>query len=183
MNPIASPADTPLERRNRLVEQVFRLYCNFVRVIIDRRLSPGLRRRVGVTEIAQVVWQKATPRIAEVWASGRTAMSKWIATVAVNAVNDEYRRAANSVTYGAGEIATDPAEATPPRQESWLAVEMAAALERLDPQHRRVLEARHVERLTLQQVADREGVGITKASDLIETAERRLRELMGEAGR
>src|SRR5215213_426081 len=119
------------------------LYGFAVRALGDRGQAEEL-----VQEVFTRVWRKA-----DSYDPDRASFRTWLYGIARNAIIDQKRRAAVRPVLSAH--ATDPDERgslDAELEQALLRWQLAAALERLTPEHRQVIRLAHFQGLTLREI-------------------------------
>jgi RNA polymerase sigma-70 factor (ECF subfamily) len=149
------------------------LYGFAVSALGDRGQAEDL-----VQEVFTRVWRKA-----ETYDAGRASFRTWLYGIARNAIIDQKRRAAVRPALPAHEVDTDEQGGVDASLEhALLRWQVAAALERLTPEHRQVIRLAHFQGLTLREIAERTGLPLGTVKSRTSYALRGLRLALEEMG-
>jgi RNA polymerase sigma-70 factor, ECF subfamily len=148
------------------------LYGFAVNCLGDRGLAEEL-----VQDVFTRVW-----RHADKFDPSRATFRTWLYGIARNAVIDFNRRRSVRPSLAAHEQDEDPQALTDSIEQAVLAWQVAAALERLTPEHREVIRLAHFQGLTLREVAERTGLPLGTVKSRASYALRGLRLALEEMG-
>jgi RNA polymerase sigma-70 factor, ECF subfamily len=140
----------------------------------------ALGERGAAEDIVQEVFTRAW-RHADSFDSTRGSARTWLYQIARHAIIDARRRAAVRPRLALREPAEDDA-AAPSIEQAMLGWQVAAALERLTPEHRLVIRLAHFQGLTLREIAERTGVPVGTVKSRTWYALRSLRLVLEEMG-
>lgn len=140
------------------------------------RLVGYCQRRVGDRHVAEELAQEAFVRALRAMPrfAGERRFYPWMTVIAQRLCIDHHRRA--SRVEPSAEV--DAGTVEPDHDELWAAVDrrhLGAAVERLAPRHREILELREQRGWTYQQIADHLEVPITTVEALLHRARKALR--------
>jgi RNA polymerase sigma-70 factor (ECF subfamily) len=149
------------------------LYGFAVSALRDRGLAEEL-----VQEVFTRVWRNAAS-----FDSGRASFRTWLYGIARNAIIDQTRRAAVRPALAAHEVDADAQGRVDGELEhALLRWQVAAALERLTPEHRQVIRLAHFQGLTLREIAEHTGIPLGTVKSRTSYALRGLRLAFEEMG-
>jgi RNA polymerase sigma-70 factor (ECF subfamily) len=148
------------------------LYGFAVNHLGDRGLAEEL-----VQEVFTRVWRNA-----DKFDPDRATFRTWLYGIARNAVIDFNRRRSVRPQLAMHDTETDPEALTDSIEQSVLRWQVAAALERLTPEHREVIRLAHFQGLTLREVAERTGLPLGTVKSRASYALRGLRLALEEMG-
>ena len=148
------------------------LYGFAVNCLGDRGLAEEL-----VQDVFTRVWRHADQFDPE-----RASFRTWLYGIARNAVIDFNRRRSVRPSLPAHEADADPQALTDSIEQAVLRWQVAAALERLTPEHREVVRLAHFQGLTLREVAERTGLPLGTVKSRASYALRGLRLALEEMG-
>ncbi len=148
------------------------LYGFAVNCLGDRGLAEEL-----VQEVFTRVW-----RHADQFDPNKATFRTWLYGIARNAVIDFNRRRSVRPSLAAHEAATEPEAISDSIEQAVLRWQVAAALERLTPEHREVIRLAHFQGLTLREVAERTGLPLGTVKSRASYALRGLRLALEEMG-
>lgn len=140
----------------------------------------ALGERGAAEDIVQEVFTRAW-RHAATFDPTRGSARTWLYQIARHAIIDARRRAAVRPRLALREPAEDDA-AAPSIEQAMLGWQVAAALERLSPEHRQVIRLAHFQGLTLREIAERTGVPVGTVKSRTWYALRSLRLVLEEMG-
>jgi RNA polymerase sigma-70 factor (ECF subfamily) len=131
-----------------------------------------------VQEVFTRVWRKADSFDPE-----RASFRTWLYGIARNAIIDQKRRASVRPALPAYEVDTDEqGDVDASLENALLRWQVAAALERLTPEHRQVIRLAHFQGLTLREIAERTGLPLGTIKSRTSYALRGLRLALEEMG-
>jgi len=140
----------------------------------------GLGERGAAEEVVQEVFTRAW-RHAERYDPGRASVRTWLYQIARHAIIDMRRRA--SVRPGlAPADAPEEAAAGPSIEQAMLGWQVAAALERLTPEHRQMIRMAQFRGLTMREIAEHTGLPLGTVKSRTWYALRSLRLVLEEMG-
>jgi RNA polymerase sigma-70 factor, ECF subfamily len=148
------------------------LYGFAVSALSDRGQAEEL-----VQEVFTRVWRNA-----DKFDPDRATFRTWLYGIARNAVIDFNRRRSVRPALAPHEPDTEPQALTDSIEQSVLRWQVAAALERLTPEHREVIRLAHFQGLTLREVAERTGLPLGTVKSRASYALRGLRLALEEMG-
>ncbi len=158
---------------------------------LDRRLPPGLRRKVAAEDVLQEVWLVAAARLAEFEDRGEGAFRAWLMKIAefklkeaVRAFLGTRKRAdVREVSRGGrpdtSAFRDDSPSPSQVAQGNELRDAAARAMTELPPDYREILRLVQVEGLNLKSAAERMGRSHDAAKKLYGRALARFAELLG----
>jgi RNA polymerase sigma-70 factor (ECF subfamily) len=114
----------------------------------------GLGERGAAEELVQEVFTRAW-RHAEAYDPARASVRTWLYQIARHAIIDARRRAAVRPALASPQAAGREEAGGPSIEQAMLAWQVAAALERLSPEHRQVIRLAHFQGLTMREIAER----------------------------
>jgi RNA polymerase sigma-70 factor, ECF subfamily len=138
----------------------------------DRGLAEEL-----VQEVFTRVW-----RHADSYDPGKASFRTWLYGIARNAIIDFKRRSAVRPSLALHEPTEEQAQADEPIELAVLRWQMAAALERLTPEHRQVIRLAHFQGYTLREIAEQTGLPLGTVKSRASYALRGLRLALEEMG-
>ena len=112
----------------------------------------SLGERGAAEEVVQEVFTRAW-RHAGTYDAGRGSVRTWLYQIARNAIVDARRRASARPALALHEPAEG--EGGPTIEQAMLGWQVAAALERLSPEHRQVIRLAHFQGLSMREIAER----------------------------
>ena len=140
----------------------------------------ALGDRGAAEEIVQEVFLRAW-RHAERYDPERAAVRTWLYQIARHAIIDARRRAAVRPGLPLREPEDDPAGG-PTLEQSMLGWQVAAALERLTPEHRQMIRMAQFRGLTMREIAEHTGLPLGTVKSRTWYALRSLRLVLEEMG-
>jgi RNA polymerase sigma-70 factor (ECF subfamily) len=138
----------------------------------DRGLAEEL-----VQEVFTRVW-----RHADSYDPNRATFRTWLYGIARNAIIDFKRRSAVRPQLALHEPVDEPEDTDDPVELAVLRWQMAAALERLTPEHRQVIRLAHFQGFTLREIAEQTGLPLGTVKSRASYALRGLRLALEEMG-
>jgi RNA polymerase sigma-70 factor, ECF subfamily len=179
---MASSDATLVERlpRDRGGEELRELYRRYAQELFGFAFGA-----LGDRELAEEVVQDV---FAQLWRHARdydprrASVRTWLYAIARNRIVDARRRAALWPGPAAGEVedsATGPDEML---EQTVLRWQLAAALERLSPEHREIIQLAHYGGLTLREIAELKGIPLGTVKSRSSYALRSLRLILDEMG-
>jgi RNA polymerase sigma-70 factor (ECF subfamily) len=148
------------------------LYGFAVNCLGDRGLAEEL-----VQDVFTRIW-----RHADQFDPSRAAFRTWLYGIARNAVIDFNRRRSARPALAAYEQEGEQQALTDSIEQAVLRWQVAAALERLTPEHREVVRLAHFQGLTLREVAEQTGLPLGTVKSRASYALRGLRLALEEMG-
>lgn len=148
------------------------LYGFAVNCLGDRGLAEEL-----VQDVFTRVWRNA-----DKFDPARATFRTWLYGIARNAVIDFDRRRSVRPGLAVFEGDSDPQALTDSIEQAVLRWQVAAALERLTPEHREIIRLAHFQGLTLREVAERTGLPLGTVKSRASYALRSLRLALEEMG-
>lgn len=148
------------------------LYGFAVSALGDRGLAEEL-----VQEVFTRVW-----RHAESFDPDRASFRTWLYGIARNAIIDLKRRRAVRPALAAHEETDERPDVHDSYEDALLRWQVAAALERLTPEHRQVIRLAHFQGLTLREIAELTGIPLGTVKSRTSYALRGLRLALEEMG-
>jgi RNA polymerase sigma-70 factor, ECF subfamily len=140
----------------------------------------ALGDRGAAEEIVQEVFLRAW-RHAERYDPQRAAVRTWLYQIARNAIIDSRRRASVRPGLTQHGVAADP-EGGETLEQAMLGWQVAAALERLTPEHRQMIRMAQFRGLTMREIADCTGLPLGTVKSRTWYALRSLRLVLEEMG-
>jgi RNA polymerase sigma-70 factor, ECF subfamily len=141
----------------------------------------GLGEREAAEEIVQEVFLRAW-RHADDYDPRRASVRTWLYQIARHAIIDARRRAAVRPGLALHEPAGEEEATAPSIEQAMLGWQVAAALERLTPEHRQVIRLAHFQGLTMREIAERTELPIGTVKSRTWYALRSLRLVLEEMG-
>jgi RNA polymerase sigma-70 factor (ECF subfamily) len=156
------------------------LYRTYAGELLGFALN-ALSDRETAEEIVQETFTRAW-RHADRYDAARGSVRTWLYQIARHAIIDSRRRASArpAAASGAGEI--DDVAGGPSIEQSMLGWQVAAALERLSPDHRQVIRLAHVRGMSVREIADACGLPEGTVKSRTWYALRSLRLVLEEMG-
>jgi RNA polymerase sigma-70 factor (ECF subfamily) len=148
------PTDVQLMERLRADasgESLRRLYRAYASELLGFALN-ALGDREAAEEIVQEVFTRAW-RHAERYDPERGSVRTWLYQIARHAIIDARRRSAARPALAAAETDPDTQAGGPSIEQAMLGWQVAAALERLSPDHRQVIRLAHVRGMSVREIA------------------------------
>ena len=140
----------------------------------------ALGERGAAEEVVQEVFTRAW-RHADRYDPNRASVRTWLYQIARHAIIDSRRRA--SVRPGLAPADTaEEAAAGPSIEQAMLGWQVAAALERLSPEHRQVIRLAHFQGMTVREIADACNLPVGTVKSRTWYALRSLRLVLEEMG-
>ena len=177
-----SPADAQLVQRIRsddtgeAIRELYRAYAGELYGFAYNALG----ERGVAEEIVQEVFVRAW-RHADRYDARRAGVRTWLYQIARHAVIDARRRAAVRPGPPPTEQPGD-AEAPGSLEQAMLGWQVAAALERLSPEHRQVIRLAQFQGLTMREISERTGLPVGTVKSRVWYALRSLRLVLEEMG-
>jgi RNA polymerase sigma-70 factor (ECF subfamily) len=178
------PSDAQLMERLRgdaTGEALRALYRTYAGELLGFALN-ALGERGAAEEIVQEVFTRAW-RHADSYDPSRGSVRTWLYQIARHAIIDARRRAAVRPSLALHEPDESDAPATGPTiEQAMLGWQVAAALERLTPDHRQMIRLAHFQGLSVREIADRCDLPIGTVKSRTWYALRSLRLVLEEMG-
>ncbi len=164
--------------------------------MVDLRMDPALRQRIGASDVLQETWVEVNDRIADWLADPRMPFFVWVRFLAAQRlqklrrfhVATKKRSVGKQVGLGAFANATSVALAdrlivsgvspSGAAVGAEMRLQLEEALEGMKPQDREVLVLRHFEQLSNNEVAQELGINVPAASRRYRRALGRLRDVL-----
>jgi len=157
------------------------LFFDSTAPIVYRYVADRLDGRVGLVEdVVQETYFRALDRI-EQFDAKRGALGQWLLGIARNQVSDQFRQALRGPSFALPELLRTldqqplPDEAA---ERAELRAQVRMALERLSPNHRRVLLAKYEQSLSLDEIAAQENRTRKAVESLLRRARQGLRKAL-----
>jgi RNA polymerase sigma-70 factor (ECF subfamily) len=141
----------------------------------------ALGDRGAAEEIVQEVFTRVW-RHAEAYDPGRGSVRTWLYQITRHAIIDSRRRAAVRPPMALHEPQDGDGREGPSIEQAMLGWQVAAALERLSPEHRQVVRLAHVQGLSVREIAQRCGLPEGTVKSRTWYALRSLRLVLEEMG-
>jgi RNA polymerase sigma-70 factor, ECF subfamily len=132
-------------------------------------------------EVVQEVFTRAW-RHADSYDPGRGSVRTWLYQIARHAIIDARRRAAVRPGLALHEPVTEEESHGPSIEQAMLGWQVAAALERLTPEHRQMVRLAHFQGLTMREIAERTKLPLGTVKSRTWYALRSLRLVLEEMG-
>ena len=137
-----------------------------------------LRRRVGVSDVAQNVHLKITKALPQARGETVTALRGWIARITIQEVSWQARQSRRSRTYEASTLSPDHSGPAVLASSAEFQGAFSDALRRLSPAQKSLLDLYYSGEHTYDSIARQFGVSPSTAERRVKEAETRLRELV-----
>jgi RNA polymerase sigma-70 factor (ECF subfamily) len=141
----------------------------------------ALNERGAAEEIVQEVFLRAW-RHAESYDPERASVRTWLYQIARHAIIDARRRAAVRPGLALHEPVGEEESHGPSIEQAMLGWQVAAALERLTPEHRQMVRLAHFQGLTMREIAERTRLPLGTVKSRTWYALRSLRLVLEEMG-
>jgi RNA polymerase sigma-70 factor, ECF subfamily len=141
----------------------------------------SLGERGAAEEIVQEVFTRAW-RHAERYDPDRGSVRTWLYQIARHAIIDMRRRASARPALAAGEPALEVATGRDSIEQAMLGWQVAAALERLTPEHRQMIRLAHFQGMSVREIADKCELPVGTVKSRTWYALRSLRLVLEEMG-
>ena len=141
----------------------------------------SLGERGAAEEIVQEVFTRAW-RHAERYDPSRGSVRTWLYQIARHAIIDMRRRASARPSLAAGEPALEATSGPDSIEQAMLGWQVAAALERLTPEHRQMIRLAHFQGMSVREIADKCELPIGTVKSRTWYALRSLRLVLEEMG-
>jgi RNA polymerase sigma-70 factor (ECF subfamily) len=156
------------------------LYRTYAGELLGFALN-ALGERGAAEEIVQEVFTRAW-RHAERYDSARGSVRTWLYQIARHAIIDMRRRASARPALASGEPLLEITSTRDSFEQAMLGWQVAAALERLTPEHRQMIRLAHFQGLSVREIADKCGLPIGTVKSRTWYALRSLRLVLEEMG-
>jgi RNA polymerase sigma-70 factor, ECF subfamily len=177
------PSDAQLMERLRADstgEALRALYRTYAGELLGFALN-ALGERGAAEEIVQEVFTRAW-RHAERYDPARGSVRTWLYQIARHAIIDARRRAAVRPGLALHEPVAEEESHGPSIEQAMLGWQVAAALERLTPEHRQMVRLAHFQGLTMREIAERTHLPLGTVKSRTWYALRSLRLVLEEMG-
>jgi RNA polymerase sigma-70 factor (ECF subfamily) len=141
----------------------------------------ALGERGSAEDVVQEVFTRAW-RHAGAYDPGRASVRTWLYQIARNAIIDARRRAAVRPGLPMHPPPAGEEPVAPSLEQAMLGWQVAAALERLSPEHRQVIRLAHFQGLTMREIAERCQLPVGTVKSRTWYALRSLRLVLEEMG-
>jgi RNA polymerase sigma-70 factor (ECF subfamily) len=141
----------------------------------------ALGERGAAEEIVQEVFTRAW-RHADSYDPGRGSVRTWLYQIARHAIIDMRRRAAVRPALALHEPTESEGQVAPTIEQAMLGWQVAAALERLTPDHRQMIRLAHFQGMSMREIAERCELPIGTVKSRTFYALRSLRLVLEEMG-
>lgn len=156
------------------------LYRSYASELFGFALN-SLGERGAAEEIVQEVFTRAW-RHAESYDPRRASVRTWLYQIARHAIIDARRRAAARPGLASREPSAGQERAGPSIEQAMLGWQVAAALERLSPEHRQMIRLAHFQGFTMREIAETCGLPLGTVKSRTWYALRSLRLVLEEMG-
>jgi RNA polymerase sigma-70 factor, ECF subfamily len=156
------------------------LYRTYAGELLGFALN-GLGERGAAEEIVQEVFTRAW-RHADRYDPARGSVRTWLYQIARHAIIDMRRRASARPALASGEPLLEAASGRDSIEQAMLGWQVAAALERLTPDHRQMIRLAHFQGLSVREIADKCDLPIGTVKSRTWYALRSLRLVLEEMG-
>jgi RNA polymerase sigma-70 factor, ECF subfamily len=181
---VTVPSDAQLMERLRddaTGDALRALYRTYAGELLGFALN-ALGERGAAEEIVQEVFTRAW-RHADRYDPGRGSVRTWLYQIARHAIIDTRRRASARPALASGEQPLLEASSTRDSiEQAMLGWQVAAALERLTPEHRQMIRLAHFQGLSVREIADKCNLPIGTVKSRTWYALRSLRLVLEEMG-
>ena len=161
-------------------EALRELYRSYSGELLGFALN-ALGERGAAEEIVQEVFTRAW-RHAERYDPARGSVRTWLYQIARHAIIDMRRRASARPSLAGGEPLFETAAAGDSIEQAMLGWQVAAALERLTPEHRQMIRLAHFQGLSVREIAERCELPVGTVKSRTWYALRSLRLVLEEMG-
>jgi RNA polymerase sigma-70 factor, ECF subfamily len=141
----------------------------------------ALGERGAAEEVVQEVFTRAW-RNADRYDPGRGSVRTWLYQIARHAIIDMRRRASARPALAAGEAFSEAGTDADAIEQAMLGWQVAAALERLTPEHRQMIRLAHFQGLSVREIAERCKLPVGTVKSRTWYALRSLRLVLEEMG-
>jgi RNA polymerase sigma-70 factor (ECF subfamily) len=156
------------------------LYRTYAGELLGFALN-ALGERGAAEEIVQEVFTRAW-RHAERYDPARGSVRTWLYQIARHAIIDMRRRASARPALASAEPLLDAASSRDSIEQAMLGWQVAAALERLTPDHRQMIRLAHFQGMSVREIADKCELPIGTVKSRTWYALRSLRLVLEEMG-
>jgi RNA polymerase sigma-70 factor (ECF subfamily) len=156
------------------------LYRTYAGELLGFALN-ALGERGAAEEIVQEVFTRAW-RHADRYDPARGSVRTWLYQIARHAIIDSRRRAAVRPALAHAEPLLEPGTGGDAIEQAMLGWQVAAALERLTPEHRQMIRLAHFQGLSVREIADRCELPVGTVKSRTWYALRSLRLVLEEMG-
>jgi RNA polymerase sigma-70 factor (ECF subfamily) len=177
------PTDAQLMERLRADatgEALRALYRTYAGELLGFALH-ALGERGAAEEVVQEVFTRAW-RNADRYDPARGSVRTWLYQIARHAIIDMRRRASARPSLAAGESVEEQRVDGDSIEQAMLGWQVAAALERLTPEHRQMIRLAHFQGLSVREIANRCGLPVGTVKSRTWYALRSLRLVLEEMG-
>ena len=177
------PTDAQLMERLRADatgEALRALYRSYAGELLGFALN-ALGERGAAEEVVQEVFTRAW-RNADRYDPGRGSVRTWLYQIARHAIIDMRRRASARPALAAGEAFAEAGTDADSIEQAMLGWQVAAALERLTPEHRQMIRLAHFQGLSVREIAERCQLPVGTVKSRTWYALRSLRLVLEEMG-
>jgi RNA polymerase sigma-70 factor (ECF subfamily) len=177
------PSDAQLMERLRgdaTGDALRALYRTYAGELLGFALN-SLGERGAAEEIVQEVFTRAW-RHAERYDPDRGSVRTWLYQIARHAIIDMRRRASARPALASGEPLLDTASTHDSIEQAMLGWQVAAALERLTPDHRQMIRLAHFQGLSVREIAQKCELPVGTVKSRTWYALRSLRLVLEEMG-
>jgi RNA polymerase sigma-70 factor, ECF subfamily len=178
-----APSDVELLQRMRADdtgEAMRALYRSYSGELYGFALN-ALGERGAAEEVVQEVFTRAW-RHAATYDARRGSVRTWLYQIARHAIIDMRRRASARPALAAGEPLFESTAAGDSIEQAMLGWQVAAALERLTPEHRQMIRLAHFQGLSVREIAERCELPVGTVKSRTWYALRSLRLVLEEMG-
>jgi RNA polymerase sigma-70 factor, ECF subfamily len=141
----------------------------------------ALGERGAAEEVVQEVFTRAW-RNADRYDPGRGSVRTWLYQIARHAIIDMRRRASARPALAPGEAFSEAGTDADAIEQAMLGWQVAAALERLTPEHRQMIRLAHFQGLSVREIAERCKLPVGTVKSRTWYALRSLRLVLEEMG-
>ncbi len=177
------PTDAQLMERlsaDATGEALRALYRSYSGELLGFALN-ALGERGAAEEVVQEVFTRAW-RNADRYDPARGSVRTWLYQIARHAIIDMRRRASARPALAAGEAFSEAGTAADSIEQAMLGWQVAAALERLTPEHRQMIRLAHFQGLSVREIAQRCELPVGTVKSRTWYALRSLRLVLEEMG-
>src|SRR3954468_3163325 len=180
---MAVPTDAQLIARissDATGESLRQLYRSYAGELYGFALN-ALGDRGSAEEIVQEVFTRAW-RHAERYDSSRGSVRTWLYQIARHAIIDMRRRASARPALASGEPLLETSSPRDSIEQAMLGWQVAAALERLTPEHRQMIRLAHFQGMSVREIAEKCELPVGTVKSRTWYALRSLRLVLEEMG-
>jgi RNA polymerase sigma-70 factor, ECF subfamily len=177
------PSDAQLMERlqdDATGEALRALYRTYAGELLGFALN-ALGERGAAEEIVQEVFTRAW-RHADRYDPERGSVRTWLYQIARHAIIDMRRRASARPALASGEPLLEATSTRDSIEQAMLGWQVAAALERLTPEHRQMIRLAHFQGMSVREIADRCDLPVGTVKSRTWYALRSLRLVLEEMG-